>query len=1179
MSNVTLQKHLSSSMCSADTSFATFQCPACSAKFTYRSNLNRHIRGTHPSFREAHRAAPRGRRGELDLCFACGICSAHFSSRKDVLQHRSQVHQNLHTDFLPHKEALHGQTKVYRLFFDGDSQEDVLDVALVRSSVECVRLAERVMSSPDAQHFKSFLAMHVEMYKVGERGQLTTLETFAFRSETMQFRPFVDLRAEIHMALGDIERGVEEFLFRGSGWRILQPLMLDMHFFACMPLAGGGGGVGGEGDGCGSMHVAYYAKYRGVCVDAQSVKLSGEKERGLCFYYSVAAALCGDRNLEVLRDFVNTWGTPAGPNVAVCDIGCVEDAWKVLNIAINVVYLDEDRKVIPIRASRNLTASKEIVLLLFHTAKPDLQHYAWVKEPENLMARRVTDVNGRARTYKRFICWNCSNALSAKVHLQNHQAFCLQNHCQIVEMPDEGSVVSFDSGDEDTVAARRRMFKSGLMLFYDFECLQVPKKEGEQCACSAETIRRTETMRKLAREWEDMSRDELEDVCVDLVMEEEEEERRELEQDWLERASRLSTIEPAERKGWKKELAELKAARRKEAVEVRRREREEKRICRHKTKVLFDHVPFAYSMLLVDREGEVHFERTYVNEDAAEDFVETVMNLEEQFLPSLLSPGRPMDEMPAGEKLLMYNTTICYLCKEWMAAGVRCIDHDHLTGRVLGVAHKSCNLARREELTITAFCHNWSGYDSHLLVETMNKCSRVSNVNAIPLNTERFKCFKVNHRLQFLDSYAFLPDSLAKLVENLSASRECDFSLLSRMTAGRGQMELLLRKGVYPFAYVQSMKAVEEAKALPPRSAFVNDLAGGEQVSEEDYAHAQRVWSSFGCKDLVDYTGLYVRSDTLQLAEAVVSLRNSVWEEFELDLCQYLSLPHLAKDIMLKTTRAEMELISDQEMSDLVQKSIRGGLSFVNTRRVDASAEEPLSMTYVDENALYSAAMAMPLPLRDFRWMTADELEAYDPLADASDQNGDGYFLEVDLEYPEDLHEAHNSYPLAPHELTITEEQLSPYAKECLKGVYGKRKHNATKLTATFLPRERYLVHALNLKLYLELGMKLKKIHRGIKFYQEDFIRPYIDMCTNKRKTAPTESLRNMYKVSFKSKVLLARVRVSAKSSPWFSFSFFNFFCFFFTTLLTFLLDFIRPLNLPFSLFFSSCSKTAFMGS
>jgi hypothetical protein len=97
--------------------------------------------------------------------------------------------------------------------------------------------------------------------------------------------------------------------------------------------------------------------------------------------------------------------------------------------------------------------------------------------------------------------------------------------------------------------------------------------------------------------------------------------------------------------------------------------------------------------------------------------------------------------------------------------------------------------------------------------------------------------------------------------------------------------------------------------------------------------------------------------------------------------------------------------------------------------------------------------------------------------------------------------------------VTITEEMLSPYASDCLKEINNKTRHKARKLTATFNERKKYLVHGLNLKFYLEQGLQLVTIHRGIKFYQKKFIKPYIDLCTLKRAMAVTKSSKDMFKL------------------------------------------------------------------
>lgn len=152
------------------------------------------------------------------------------------------------------------------------------------------------------------------------------------------------------------------------------------------------------------------------------------------------------------------------------------------------------------------------------------------------------------------------------------------------------------------------------------------------------------------------------------------------------------------------------------------------------------------------------------------------------------------------------------------------------------------------------------------------------------------------------------------------------------------------------------------------------------------------------------------------------------------------------------------------------------------------------------------------MPLDGYRWMTDEEVANFD-ISQIMNESETGYILEVTLEYPEELHESHSTFPLAPHHLDISEDMLSPYASGVLYELNKKTKYKARKLTSTFLRREKYFCHGINLKYYLEKGMKLVKIHRGITFRQTSFLKPYIDMCTKKRAEAKTKTVKNMMKL------------------------------------------------------------------
>lgn len=156
--------------------------------------------------------------------------------------------------------------------------------------------------------------------------------------------------------------------------------------------------------------------------------------------------------------------------------------------------------------------------------------------------------------------------------------------------------------------------------------------------------------------------------------------------------------------------------------------------------------------------------------------------------------------------------------------------------------------------------------------------------------------------------------------------------------------------------------------------------------------------------------------------------------------------------------------------------------------------------------------MSFCLPLSGFRWMTEHEISNFSVARDVKDRAGPGYILEVTLEYPKELHLKHNSFPLAPEQLNITSDDLSPYASDCLAQLKGDKKYSATKLSASFRDRKNYVLHGMNLKLYLKHGLKLIKIHKGITFHQEKFLEPYISMCTKKRAESKTKSQSNLFK-------------------------------------------------------------------
>lgn len=153
----------------------------------------------------------------------------------------------------------------------------------------------------------------------------------------------------------------------------------------------------------------------------------------------------------------------------------------------------------------------------------------------------------------------------------------------------------------------------------------------------------------------------------------------------------------------------------------------------------------------------------------------------------------------------------------------------------------------------------------------------------------------------------------------------------------------------------------------------------------------------------------------------------------------------------------------------------------------------------------------MKLPISDLIWMDEKDVKKFN--IHKIDLEGDfGYILECDLDYPKKLHLLHQNLPLAPEVLEVSEKNLSQYALQALLDSDKQTKYKDVKLLSTFYPRKNYILHGKNLKLYLDLGMELKKIHRIMSFKQKAFIAPFIEKCTNARKTSTTKFSMDLYK-------------------------------------------------------------------
>ena len=394
-------------------------------------------------------------------------------------------------------------------------------------------------------------------------------------------------------------------------------------------------------------------------------------------------------------------------------------------------------------------------------------------------------------------------------------------------------------------------------------------------------------------------------------------------------------------------------------------------------------------------------------------------------------------------------------------------------------------------------------------------------IDAIPNNMEKYMAFMLGNHLTFIDSFQFMSSSLDKLVENVTKCGKCETckpdSCVHKSVSDRGRiiqhqtsypclecknckkvgkscvnpvynnlkytsqvfkgkkLYLMSKKEVYPYDHMDCFEKFNLME-LPAKEHFYSIL-NDQDITNDEYDHAKKVWKTFKLKNMGEYHDLYIGSDVLLLTDVFENFGITCMQYYKLDPCHYFMSPGLSWDAMLKMTNIKLELMTDIDMFQFGVSYIANRYGKANNKYMKEYDEKAPSkyIMYLDANNLYGWAMSQYLPTGNFKWMSDKEIKQID-LGKYKADGRKGLMLEVDLEYPRELHDMHNDYPVAPEKIKVSTDMLSGYCKKIAEK-YNISIGLVSKLIPMLRDKKEYVLHYRNLQLYLDLGLKIKKIH------------------------------------------------------------------------------------------------------
>ena len=317
-------------------------------------------------------------------------------------------------------------------------------------------------------------------------------------------------------------------------------------------------------------------------------------------------------------------------------------------------------------------------------------------------------------------------------------------------------------------------------------------------------------------------------------------------------------------------------------------------------------------------------------------------------------------------------------------------------------------------------------------------------------------------------------------------------------------------KLAYPYECFNSIDDYKKPVNNLKREDFFSKLKI-DYLDDDEMERTKEIIKLFNIKDGEELTRLYCKSDLFLLADVFEKFVKVSTEEYRINPLYCVSLLGYTYQCALKYTDIKLQTLQDKDLILLIENNIRGGISSVMGDRY-VKSDEHKKILHMDAANLYGYSMSQILPYDEIEmWHGHPDhyMNWLEEILNTPDDSDIGYFLEVDLKYPDNIEEKTENFPFCPENKKINPDKYNDYMNKIKPKNYTKSK----KLICDWSDKMKFLIHYRMLKFYVRHGMIVEKIHEIISFKQSKWLESYISFNTQKRNRAKNGVEKDFFKL------------------------------------------------------------------